>query len=104
MSPNLREHHKFTIGKYGKATAERYKFVHQMLDSAQPALGKLHRKLFHDEATMRWIGMTYGFVAEQIARDHWRMDRESTNRKNKKAREEYKRKKDLNTKNKKNKT
>ena len=102
--PNLREHHAFTIKKYGKATAERFKFVHQILDSAQPALGKLHRRLFHDENTMRWIGMTYGFVAEQIARDHWRMDRESTNRKNKKAREEYKLKKDLNTKSKKNKT
>ena len=53
---------------------------------------------------MRWIGATYGFVAEQIARDHWRMDRESTNRKNKAAREKYKREKDLNSKRGKNKT
>ena len=91
--PNLREHHKFTIEKYGKPAAEKYKFIHKLLDSAQPFLGKEHRKLFHDEATMRFIGMTYGFVAEQIARDHWRMDIESTNRKNAIAREKYKKEK-----------
>ncbi len=96
--PNLREHHKFTVKKYGKAIAERYKFIHQLLDSAQPVLGKEHRKLFHDEATMRWIGMTYGFIAEQIARDHWRMDIESTKRKNAIAREKYKREKGKNNK------
>ena len=101
--PNLREHHAFTIKKYGKATAERYKFVHRLLDSAQPTLGKLHRKLFHDEVTMRFIGTTYGWTAEMIARDHWRMDGESTNRKNKAAREKYKREKDLNKKGGKNK-
>ena len=89
--PNLREHHKFTIEKYGLATANKYKFVHQLLDSAQPVLGKTHRKLFHDEGTMLWIRANYGFVAEQIARDHLRMDLASTNRKNAAAREKYKR-------------
>ena len=103
MSPNLREHHSHDIKKYGIVIAKKYKFVHKLLDSAQPYLGKEHRKLFHDEATMRWMGIMYGSIAEMIAREHWRLDLETTKKRNAIARERYKKEKGLNTKNKKKK-
>ena len=70
----------------------------------QELYGKNHREVAHNEAFACMMEQQYGYWAGQFVRLHIECDRESTNRKNKAAREKYKREKGLNTKNKKNKT
>jgi len=90
--PNLREHHRADIKKWGKKIADEYKWVHEWLDSPQKVLGKEHRKFFHDQQTVEFIGQGWGIVAQAIARDHIELDKEVTDMKNAKARAEYRRK------------
>ena len=91
--PNLREHHRADIKKWGKKTADEYKWIHEWLDAPQKALGKDHRKFFHDQATIEFITGMWGIVAGAIARDHIELDKKTTDAKNAKAREEYQRRK-----------
>ena len=63
------------------------------MDAPQKVMGKDHRKLYHDYATCQLIGMMGGPMAEMICREHIRLDRETTERKNAKARQKYKREK-----------
>jgi hypothetical protein len=76
--PNLREHHRHDAELFGKEIAEKYKFVHQILDSAQPALQQSHRKYFHDAKTVQFITWMYGPIAGFIAAEHLRFDKERT--------------------------
>ncbi|MHC1636327.1 MAG: DUF6915 family protein [Candidatus Methanospirareceae archaeon] len=80
--PNLREHYKHDVKRFGKAIADRYKFIHRILDSAQPALQRWHRKLYHDERTVKLIEQLFGPIAAEVAREHIRLDRETTRLKN----------------------
>jgi len=88
--PNLREHVKHDTEVFGVPTGA-YRWVHRWMDAPQPLMGKEHRKLFHDFATCQLIGMIGGSMAEMVCREHIRLDREVTERKNAKAREKYKR-------------
>lgn len=87
--PNLREHHRRDIELFGQTIALKYKFVHQIMDSAQPFFQQEHRKYFHNTQTVLYIAWMYGSIAGIIAAEHLRLDQEraalnSLRRKNKK--------------------
>ena len=109
MSPNLREHVKIDSLVFGVKKGK-YRWIHSYMDAPQKIYGKYHRKFNHSPDFCRWLGMTYddgiwinykGVYMrriEAICLHHIHEDIEITKKRNKAAREKYKKEKSLNTK------
>ncbi|MBE9594252.1 MAG: hypothetical protein IMF19_12340 [Proteobacteria bacterium] len=95
--PNLREHKKLCEKHFGKALTARYGWINGYMDhflGAQELLGKDHRRIAHNEEFAQLMESVYGYWAGQFVRYHILCDRASTERKNAKAREKYKKDKE----------